>query len=117
MILLKKGKLTKILFSLFLALGAFWAFSAKADFVGQRVNFSIDPSYDNQGRSEAMAVMLALSNKAYFYIDEDWWNALDQSKQVEAKKSLEYLFITSSGVVIFPKDLDIFFLLMSKIIP
>ena len=91
MILLKKGKLTKILFSLFLALGAFWAFSAKADFVGQRVNFSIDPSYDNQGRSEAMAVMLALSNKAYFYIDEDWWNALDQSKQVEAKKSLEYL--------------------------
>jgi len=91
MILLKKGKLTKILFSLFLALGAFWAFSAKADFVGQRVNFSIDSSYDNQGRNEATAIMMVLSNKAYFYIDEDWWNALDQSKQVEAKKSLEYL--------------------------
>jgi hypothetical protein len=99
LLLTKKNKSIEALFCLFFLVGVFVAFPVKADFVGQRLNFSIDSGYDDQGRSETMATLPVLSDKAYFYVDENWWNSLDQSGKVEAKKSLEDLAAEFDGKI------------------
>ena len=81
----------KSLFLFFLISGLFSASMAQADFVGQRTKFSINSGYDEAGRTDLMATLAVMSHKAYFYVDEGWWNSLDQSQQPEAKLLLESL--------------------------
>jgi len=69
---------------LILVFGLILSFSpllASADTLGQEVNFSIDSSYDSQGRKEAAAVLQKITGQLYFYVDKEWWQGLSYSKR------------------------------------
>lgn len=50
---------------------------ARADTIGQQEVFSIDSQYDHKGRSQLSATMRSVSQRAYFYVANDYWDALD----------------------------------------
>jgi len=45
---------------------------ASADTLGQKVDFSIDSSYDLSNREQISAVLIGISHELYFYLDENW---------------------------------------------
>jgi len=56
------------------------ATNVAADVVGERRTFFVDQSYDFSGREEVRGILVKVSSKLYFYIDEDWWNSNSQSE-------------------------------------
>ncbi|MBM3251028.1 MAG: hypothetical protein FJZ07_02230, partial [Candidatus Nealsonbacteria bacterium] len=52
---------------------------ARADYLGQRVRFNIDHSYDLYGREEVSATLAKITGQLYFYVDENWWEGLSYS--------------------------------------
>ncbi|MEK7615713.1 MAG: hypothetical protein AAB420_00725 [Patescibacteria group bacterium] len=84
------GKHTTIYIPFFL--GIFFAVGvpfAYADTIGQQELFSIDSQYDSKGRAQVNATLHAVSQKAYFYVADDYWNALDAT----GRTNLENLMI------------------------
>jgi len=63
----------------------------RADYLGQRVNFFIDPSYDLEKREKTSAILQKVSLKAYFYIDEKWWDSLNYEQKSKTLSSLDSL--------------------------
>ncbi|MBU1102251.1 hypothetical protein KJ853_01160 [Patescibacteria group bacterium] len=55
------------------------AFSA-----GEAVSFNIDPSYDWAGRSSVNATLRYVGEKALFYVEDDWWNGLAGSYDLDS---------------------------------
>ena len=55
---------------------------------GESRVFNVDPSYDVIGRKELTGVLEKMSPKAYFYLDENWWNTLSLNEQSRAKNVL-----------------------------
>jgi len=63
----------------------------RADYTGQRTNFFIDPSYDLEKREETSAILEKTSQRAYFYIDEKWFNSLNYDQRNKIFSSLDSL--------------------------
>jgi hypothetical protein len=63
------------LFFLFLALAGF----ANADTLSQNQTFFISPQYDAKSRTQVSATLRSISNHAYFYIEDGYWNSVDSS--------------------------------------
>lgn len=75
-------------------IGAFFLafpFFISADYLGQRVNFFIDPSYDLEKREKTPATLRKISSHAYFYIDDKWWDSLTDDKKNKVISSLDSL--------------------------
>ena len=64
---------------------------AKADYSGQTVIFSIDPAYDLDKRENTSATLQKISSKAYFYIDDKWWQSLDSIRKSSIFSALDSL--------------------------
>ena len=54
-----------------------------ADSVGDRRSFFVDPSYDELKRNELEATLRVANSKAYFYIEETWWNSQKPEDQAQ----------------------------------
>ena len=54
---------------------------ALADYLGQKNSFNVDKSYDVAGRSSVNATLQAMTDKLYFYTDDDWWASLNSQEQ------------------------------------
>jgi len=63
----------------------------KADYTGQRTNFFIDSSYDLEKREETSAILQKTSQRAYFYIDEKWWEGLNYDQKSKILSALDSL--------------------------
>ena len=63
----------------------------KADYSGQTVIFSIDPSYDLEKRENTSATLQKVSSKAYFYLDDKWWQSLDSIQKSKIFSTLDSL--------------------------
>ena len=63
----------------------------KADYLGQRVSFFIDPSYDLEKREQTSATLQKVSSRAYFYLDEKWWESLNYDQKGKIISSLDSL--------------------------
>jgi len=73
---------------LFLGMGAV----VSADTLGQKQTFYIEPSYDLSERTELNAVLVRVSPKLYFYIDENLWNLSSQNRIYQYLNDLEREF-------------------------
>lgn len=49
--------------------------------VGDVESFNIESSYEAKNQNEVSAVLVKISNELLFYIDQDWWESLDQENQ------------------------------------
>ena len=71
---LEKKIITGLLF-LFLTLANF----TSADTLGQSQSFFISPQYDAKSRTQVLATLRSISNHAYFYIENDYWNGINSN--------------------------------------
>ncbi|MGD0976820.1 MAG: hypothetical protein ABR875_00805 [Minisyncoccia bacterium] len=55
--------------------------SAKADATGQNQTFFVDKNYDAQARINTGATLKYVSNRAYGYVDDGFWNSLNSADQ------------------------------------
>lgn len=82
-------KKTLFLFTLILFFGI--TFQVQGTTLGGNINFYIDSSYDISGRSQLTAALIKTTPKLYFYIDQNWWNSQNYSRQGEILNKLESL--------------------------
>lgn len=73
---------------LFLAIGSGIGLGVKAETVGEKKTFYIDPSYDLSRREEITAVLVKMTPKVYFYIDKNWWDFSLQNEVYQALSEL-----------------------------
>lgn len=84
-ITISKAKYT-ILISLFGFL--FFSNFALAANAGEKINFSVDSYYDSSKRASVNSTLKWIGQKAYFYVEDDWWNGLTVSQQTTALNSI-----------------------------
>ena len=72
---------------IFLTLPSF----SSADSFNQQTDFFIDPDYDLNQREEISAILQRITPNAYFYIDKDWWESLDEDARSKTENSLTSL--------------------------
>lgn len=70
--------------------------------VGDSVSFYVDDYYDYRSRQRVTATIRKESEKAYFFVEDDWWNALDSSKQSRLQNIMNNLGV-EFDTVIYPK--------------
>ena len=61
--------------------------------LGQQKDFFVDPFYDFSKREQITAVLQRIGQKAYFYIDIQWWERLSSQEQEAATDILQDLDI------------------------
>lgn len=79
-----KKSLFFIVFFLAISLPNF-AFS---DVFGQKVIFFTDPNYDLSQRERINATLRHISTRAYFYLEDEWWNSLSSQEKREIQKAI-----------------------------
>ena len=62
-----------------------------ADSYNQKTTFFVDPSYDLSGREKIEGVLKHISVKAYFYLEEEWWESLSDKEKQEILNELSLL--------------------------
>ena len=62
-----------------------------ADYGGQKTTFFVDSNYDLLNRQEVEATLIRISPQLYFYLEDNWWNALDRERTTEVKFALQSL--------------------------
>ena len=78
-----------------------------ADYLNQKVDFFVDPSYDLVKREKISATLYEISPQLYFYIDDNWWNGLDSGQQNKVKETLYILSQEFEGKI-YPTLTSIF---------
>ena len=59
--------------------------------LNQQSDFYIDPAYDLSQREEISAILQRITSNAYFYVDKDWWEGLDEDTRSKTEDSLDFL--------------------------
>lgn len=59
--------------------------------LGDNTRFYIQPSYDSLQRQEIFATLRAACDKAYFYIEDNWWDNLPVTEKTGISNSLNSL--------------------------
>jgi len=62
-----------------------------ADSYGQKITFYVDEEYDLESRKTVTATLKNISTKAYFYIEDDWWETLTNDERQEVLTSISDL--------------------------
>ncbi len=63
-------------------------FSGEAFSVGDREDFFIEKSYDLQAREKIDVELKRITNKAYFYVDVEWWDNLSEEKKASKEQEI-----------------------------
>jgi hypothetical protein len=67
----------------------FFGNSAKAAYLGDVTSFNVDQNFDSNSRNQMQAILLKVSDKAYFYIDKSWWDAKSTSDRTQISTVLD----------------------------
>jgi len=80
---------------------------SQADILGQSQNFFIDSSYDFRSREEVTAVLKKISQQAYFFVEEKWYQNLTDGEKEKVNQSLDFLAQEFDNVI-YPKITALF---------
>jgi len=75
--------------------------------IGQQVIFNVDSSYQAQGRNQSIATLREISQYAYFYVDNNYWNKILPARRQDILDSLKELG-QEFDKVIYPKEREVF---------
>ena len=87
---------TKILFFVVLTV-VFLPAAVRAEFLGQTTTFFVDSTYDATKREELSAIVIKISPRLLFYVDDNWWSAQNPFEQDEARRSFSALATEFEG--------------------
>ena len=81
----------KVKFAVFAFVFFVFAFGANADVLGQGQRFFISPQYDGQSRTWVNATLRYVSEKVYFYVENDYWNSISEAVRSQNLSQIEDL--------------------------
>jgi len=81
--------------------------SSWADSLGQKETFFVDSEYDSSQRTQVFATLHYVSQRGYFYVENNWWNSLSYYKRKQAEQNIKNL-ANEFDETIYP-DLSSFF--------
>ena len=99
-IMLKRFKF--IIFAAVLA-ACFFATDVSADIIGDKKTFYTNTGYDRLGRSSVGATLRAVSDKAYFYVEDRYWDNLNFIQAQTFTNKLKDL-ATDLDTAIYPNE-------------
>ncbi len=73
--------------TVFLGIGS----TTDAASIGEKRSFYVDRSYDIIARQQVTGVLQEIGRKAYFYIDENWWETMSLTEQSNIRSTLRGL--------------------------
>ena len=82
-------KIKFILFVTALALSS--PFMVSADSLGENIDFYVAPTFDGAEREKITATLQVKTDQLYFYVDNAWWDQLENGSRDEFKSSLSFL--------------------------
>ena len=82
-------KIKFILFFTALIIGS--PFVVSADSLGENVDFYVASTFDSEERERITATLQMKTDQLYFYIDNTWWDQLENGSQDELKSSISSL--------------------------
>ena len=83
------SKKRKFILTLLVLGGVFVFFSSvSAVSLGDNDGFFVDSTYDSSGRASISATLMRISDNAYFYMEDEYWNSLSLSQK---NVNLDYL--------------------------
>ncbi len=59
--------------------------------LGNSVSFYIESSYDSLEREQVQATLREISQTAYWYVDNGWWDGLEENEQLEMSDAITAL--------------------------
>jgi hypothetical protein len=74
-----------------------------ADTIGQREQFFVNDEFDSVDRTTLTATLRHIGGKAYFYVDDLYWGAIDSAKQNTLLDNIK-TFAAEFDAVIYPKE-------------
>src|SRR3989344_4862313 len=80
---------------------------ANAETLGQTRSFSIDQTYDAFGRGQINATLRDMSDHAYFYVEDNYWNSLGGFAQNLLSQNI-FSLKNEFETVMYPKDTAFF---------
>lgn len=78
---------------------------AHADFLGQKQVFWVNSNYDKFGRNQMTATLIHVSSRAHFYVDDRYWNNLNQIQQSNLTEKI-YNLAEDFDNIIYPKETE-----------
>ncbi len=76
---------------------------ASADSVGETRTFFVNPKYDDFSRTSIAATLRHISDRAYFYVDDSFWNEISFSSRNSLMANIQEL-ARQFDDVIYPKE-------------
>lgn len=81
--MIKKTLQRLFIAGLFVFLLSFSSVAYAADAIGQRVSFTVEPSYSASGLNKANAILVKSGSGLHFYLDEYYWNSKSATEKSE----------------------------------
>lgn len=76
---------------------------AWADTIGQTQVFNVNSKYDQFSRTNLSATLRFVSNHAYFYVDNKYWDNLSQNQKASLSNNISEIAQEFDGVI-YPKE-------------
>ena len=86
---------------------AIFSHAAKADVLGQDQNFSISSTYDLQSRNSITATLKSVTEHAYFYVEDNYWNSASSTMQDQIINQINTL-ASEFNLRIYPTETQFF---------
>lgn len=104
-----KNNNLKLLILIPLILGGFCVGANKtfAASIGEGVTFKVDTNYDISNRQQVTAHLRLISDYAYFYVEDNYWDALKNTQRDLSLSAIEKL-ATEFDTVIYPTERSVF---------
>lgn len=80
-------------------------FARADDVLGQKQVFWVDADYDRFARTRAVADLVHISSKAYFYVDDRYWSDLSSMQRGDLTNKIYELAETFDNVI-YPKETE-----------
>ena len=71
----------------------------RADVHGEQVNFFVNAEYDIEKRQKIAVTLRVETENVYIYIEDDWWNSLDEQGKTKISTAGEELAARFSGEI------------------
>ncbi len=95
-----------IFFSLFCLLPGRFSL-VRADFLGEKNDFFVDQKYEVNGKKTVSAFLKIISQKGYFYIENEWYSGLKEEERKKVNENLKDL-AQEFDKTIYPKLTELY---------
>jgi len=79
----------------------------RADFLGEKNNFFVDSKYELNGKETVSAFLKTISQKGYFYIENEWYSGLKEEERKKVNENLKNL-AQEFDKTIYPKLTELY---------